>query len=36
LRALAQTEGWSIERVWQSQYGDNDLLLIAARARAHE
>jgi hypothetical protein len=36
LRALAQSEGWSIERVWQSNYGDNDLLLIAARARAHQ
>jgi hypothetical protein len=36
LRALALSEGWSIERVWKSNYGDNDLLLIAARARAHE
>jgi hypothetical protein len=36
LRALAEAQGWSIERVWQSNYGDNDLLLIAARGRAQE
>jgi hypothetical protein len=36
LRALAESQGWSIERVWKSNYGDNDLLLIAARARAQE